>query len=154
MCSSQTQQFIAQVVSNKMASDVMFTLFDITLEVKKLEKAAGLQVSRHNEIHDDVAAEVRQQIVPAGWQRQLQTMGNGLSAFVHYNSNTHDPATYLLWIVRTPPPLSKVVFILLLSLSPPKCRMTMMMTTMTPIKPLRLMANLPTVGGGFGSSPI
>lgn len=94
MCSSQTQQFISQVVSNKMASDVMFTLFDVTLEVKKLEKAAGLQVSRHNEIHDDVAAEARQQIVPAGWQRQLQTMGNGLSAFVHYNPNTHDPATY------------------------------------------------------------
>jgi hypothetical protein len=95
MCSSQTQQFISQVVSNKMSSDVMFTLYDITLEVKKLENAAGLKASYHHKIHDDVAAEVRQQIVPAGWQRQLQPMGSGgLTAFVHYNPNTHDPATY------------------------------------------------------------
>jgi hypothetical protein len=90
MCSSQTQSFIDQVVSDKVNSNTMFTLFDVTLEVKELQKSSGLPVSRHSEIHDDV----RQSANATGWGRTLRPMGGNMQAFVYFNSQSHDPSIY------------------------------------------------------------
>lgn len=94
MCNTQTQQFIDQVVANKVANNVMFTLFDVTLEVKELEKAANLPISHHRDIHDDVAGSANAEALSNGWSRQTRPMGNNLVALVYFNPAVHDVTSY------------------------------------------------------------
>ena len=94
MCNSNTQQFIDQVVSDKVNNNVMFTLFDVTLEVQALEKAAGLPISRHRNIHDDVAGSANSEALSNGWNRTTRPMGGSLVALVYFNPAVHDVTTY------------------------------------------------------------
>ncbi|MCK9459522.1 MAG: hypothetical protein M0R80_07780 [Proteobacteria bacterium] len=94
MCNTNTQQFIEQVVADKVANNVMFTLFDVTLEVQALEKAAGLPISRHRNIHDDVAGSANSEALSNGWNRTTRPMGGNLVALVYFNPVIHDVTTY------------------------------------------------------------
>jgi len=94
MCNTETQKFIDQVVAEKLQSDTMFTLFDVTLEVKEHEKSAGLPVSRHRDIHDDVLS-AASKVFSEGWSRTLRPMSTNANAFVYFNPIQHDPANYM-----------------------------------------------------------
>jgi bifunctional DNA-binding transcriptional regulator/antitoxin component of YhaV-PrlF toxin-antitoxin module len=81
---------IDEAILNKLNSDEMFTLFDITLDVQKMQAKEGEPLSKHRELHNQIADAANM----TGWSRKLIDIGDGIHANVYFNTAIHDVSTY------------------------------------------------------------
>jgi hypothetical protein len=93
MCEPQTLDTIREVVTEYVDSDRMFTVFDISLEVKQRARAKGDVVERHRHMKNTIHMEVDQYLQNSLYERQLLDVGAPSKAFVYYPEGK-DPATY------------------------------------------------------------
>jgi hypothetical protein len=94
MCNSQSADLIRQVVTEKVNSNVMFTAWDITLEVTNLARQQGIPTERHRDLKGTTHDEVDQYISQGLYQRTLRDVGAPTSAFVYHPAGT-DASTYV-----------------------------------------------------------
>jgi len=85
MCDARVQSHIDDVVAQKTGANEMFTAFEVTLGVQKLQKAASEPTSKNGEIKRDIHRTLFHQAVnPGVYERTLVDIGNGEQAFLYY----------------------------------------------------------------------
>jgi hypothetical protein len=93
MCEPATQDTIREVVTEYVDGDRMFTVFDISLEVKNRARAKNDQVERHRHMKNTIHMEIDQYLQNGLYERQLLDVGAPSKAFVYYPEGK-DPSTY------------------------------------------------------------
>lgn len=97
MCDAVALGQIQNVVNQKVQANLMFTAFDVTVDVQQLLKNAGqfnLQLHRHSHLKNDVHDAINQHVSSGVYSRSLQDVGAATPAFVYYPVGSN-PATYV-----------------------------------------------------------
>jgi hypothetical protein len=94
MCTSQSADLVREVVTDKVNSNVMFTAWEVTLEVQKRAKAQGIPTERHRDLKNTIHAEVEQYVQNGVYEKTLHDVGAPIPAFVYHPTGT-DVNTYV-----------------------------------------------------------
>ena len=97
MCSPNVSLAIDDVINQKISSNLVFTAFDVSLEVQSLLKARGefdATQHRHRHLKDDVHRAITSYLNSGFYDRVLQDVGAPAQAYVYFPQGV-DPTTYV-----------------------------------------------------------
>lgn len=89
MCNSQSADLIREVVTQKVNANVMFTAWDITLDVQNLARQKNIPTERHRDLKGTIHQEVDQYVGQGVYQRTLRDVGAPVQAFVYHPNGTN-----------------------------------------------------------------
>jgi len=106
MCTAQTADLIADVVTAKVDNDEQFTAFDVSLDVKEQAKKEGVPVERHRQMKGTIHTEMDNYVANGLYEKTLVDVGAGSPAFLYHPTGS-DPDDYTPRTRRDAKPTTK-----------------------------------------------